>query len=109
MNKIDEITQIIGHEFRSFGGGRGSRFNPMAEALKDKEFQFAAGVDIKSVVEAVLIIANWNDLLKACERDALLADIAISATPTSDLRNKLTDINILRLDAITKAQVKSIP
>jgi len=103
MSKIDKITQIIGREFRSFGGGQRSKYNPVAEALKDNELQFAAGVDIKSVVEAVLIMAGWKDLLDACERDALLADISISATPTEDLRNKLTDINILRLAAITKA------
>ena len=54
MKKVDKITQIIGRKFRSFGGGRGSRFNPMAEALKDEPLQFAAGVDIKSVVKAVL-------------------------------------------------------
>ena len=56
MRKLDKITQIIGNKFRSFGGGQmevGCN-NPMAMALKDQPFQFAAGVDIKSVVKAVL-------------------------------------------------------
>ena len=54
MKKVDKITQIIGRKFCSFGGGRGSNFNPLAEALKDEPLQFAAGVDIKSVVKSVL-------------------------------------------------------
>lgn len=54
MRKIDKITQIIGLKFRSFGGGQKSNWNPMVNALKDDPLQFAAGVDIKSVVKAVL-------------------------------------------------------
>lgn len=54
MNRVDRITQIVGKRFRSFGGGQGSRFNPVADALKDKPLQFAGCVDIKSVVEVVL-------------------------------------------------------
>ena len=54
MGRIDKITQIIGRKFRSFGGGRTSNWNPITNALKDEPLQFAAGVDIKSVVKAVL-------------------------------------------------------
>ncbi len=54
MRKIDKITQIIGQMFRSFGGGQKSNWNPMVNALTDNPLQFAAGVDIKAVVEAVL-------------------------------------------------------
>lgn len=54
MKKVDKITQIIGRKFRSFGGGQTSNYNPMVNALKDNPLQFAAGVDIKSVVKAVL-------------------------------------------------------
>lgn len=54
MKKIDKITQIIGRKFRSFGGGQTGFNNPKAMALKDEPLQFAAGVDIKSVVKAVL-------------------------------------------------------
>jgi len=54
MKKIDKITQIIGMKFHSFGGGRTVFNNPIALALKDEPLQFAAGVDIKSVVKAVL-------------------------------------------------------
>jgi len=54
MKKIDKITQVIGRKFRSFGGGQKSFNNPIAEVLKDKPLQFAAGVDIKSVVKEVL-------------------------------------------------------
>lgn len=54
MKKVDRITQIIGRKFRSFGGGQTGFNNPTAMALKDKPLQFAAGVDIKSVVKEVL-------------------------------------------------------
>lgn len=50
------------------------------------------------------LIAAAPDLLDACKRDALLAAVAISKTPTGDQRNKLTEINILRLAAIAKAE-----
>lgn len=54
MKKVDKITQTIGRKFRSFGGGQTGFNNPLAMALKDQPLQFAAGVDIKSVVKAVL-------------------------------------------------------
>lgn len=54
MGRIDKITQIIGQKFRSFGGGQKSNWNPMVNALSGKPLQFAAGVDIKSVVKVVL-------------------------------------------------------
>ncbi len=54
MRKIDKITQIIGQMFRSFGGGQKSNWNPMVNALTDEPLQFAAGVDIKSVIKVVL-------------------------------------------------------
>ena len=54
MKKVDRITQVIGRKFRSFGGGQTGFNNPIAIALKDQPLQFAAGVDIKSVVKTVL-------------------------------------------------------
>ena len=54
MKKVDKITQVIGRKFRSLGGGQKSNWNPMVNALKDEPLQFAMGVDIKSVVKAVL-------------------------------------------------------
>jgi len=48
--QIKELTEKVGRKFRSFGGGHGQSGNPLAEALKDGPLQFAAGVDIKSVV-----------------------------------------------------------
>lgn len=53
LKTLAEITAAVGAAFRSFGGGRGSDTNPIAAALQDKPLQFAAGVDIRSVVEAV--------------------------------------------------------
>ena len=58
---IDEITQIIGQKFRSFGGGHTSFNNPVSAALKDQPLQFAAGVNIKDVVRAVLYEIQPNE------------------------------------------------
>ena len=67
---IEEITQFIAHNFRSFGDGQKSNWNPVVNALKDEPPQFAAGVDIKDVVEAIMKESGFDDLLKLCE-DAL--------------------------------------
>lgn len=97
MTKVDEITQIIGRKFLSFGGGRGSQFNPMAEALKDEELQFATGVDIKSVVQEILKEAGIDNLLKACRK----AKKTIQAMGSDDETNKV----VKQIDkAIAKAK-----
>lgn len=52
---VDAITASIAKKFRTFGGGTTSSWgNPIAMALADKSAQFAAGVDVKEVVEFVL-------------------------------------------------------
>ena len=57
---VKRITVAVNERFPSFGGGRkrGIEFNPIAAALKDKQPQFAAGVDIEEVVRFVLSEAN---------------------------------------------------
>ncbi len=50
----EEIVEAIGMVFRTFGGGKGSKTNPVADALKDEPLQFAAGVDVASVVNFIL-------------------------------------------------------
>ncbi len=45
-------------------------------------------------------------LLKTCIRDAELANVAILATPTGITREKLTEINILRVQTIAEARTK---
>lgn len=58
MTKDELITYLtirVGKQFRSFGGGRGGNgMNPLAEALKDSPLQFAAGVDVKEVIEFIM-------------------------------------------------------
>ncbi len=48
--------------------------------------------------------ASHAALLTALARDGALADAAISATPTGKYRNRLTELNILRLQAIKEAK-----
>lgn len=63
--KKEQIVKAITENFRTFGGGNGSSFNPIAEALKDLSPQFAAGVDINDVVEFVLMASSAPELLEA--------------------------------------------
>lgn len=48
------LVRDIGHTFRCFGGGRDSNYNPITKALKDYPLTFAAGVDVKEVVNFIL-------------------------------------------------------
>jgi hypothetical protein len=59
MPKIDDevvrtIVAEIGVRFPTFGGGISHPGNPIADALKDRPLQFAAGVDVEQVVRFIL-------------------------------------------------------
>ena len=49
-----ELVKKISRNFSTFGGGGKSKFNPLVNALSDRPPMFAAGVDVKSVVEFIL-------------------------------------------------------
>ena len=49
-----DITAIIASEFRCFGGGRTSNFNPLVNAMTDHAPSFALGVDVQDVVNRVV-------------------------------------------------------
>lgn len=51
---VQIIMEKIQKKFRTFGAGRGSDINPLAEMLKDCPLQFALGVDAESVVRFVI-------------------------------------------------------
>lgn len=85
---MDRIVEKIGKKFRTFGGGQDSDFNPVTAALKDKPYQFAAGVDVAAVVETVLEESGHDQLFLACE-DALNNAISLSATMRERLRAAL--------------------
>ena len=60
----------------------------------------------KLIVAAPETMRQRDMLLDACKQDAELATQAINRTPSGPLRNKLTEINILRLQAIANAKKK---
>ena len=62
---IDRITEAIGQNFRTFGGDQPTNNNPVAIALEGKPYQFAMGVDVRNVVEAVLAETGHDALLEA--------------------------------------------
>lgn len=99
----EEIVRKIGEQFRTFGGGQQVAGNPIAEARKDEPFSFAADVSVAEVVESVLEEVGFAEMLQLCKDMSLLADVAISATPTGEVRNRMTEINILRMDAVATA------
>jgi hypothetical protein len=51
---IDAIVRDVTRQFRTFGAGQTSEYNPLVNALKDHEPMFAAGVDVREVVEFVI-------------------------------------------------------
>lgn len=68
MNQIDTITKYVGLNFPSFGGGQIVEGNPIAVALKDGPFQFAAGVNVREVITAIFEVTNYDGLYEACKR-----------------------------------------
>ena len=57
--KVNRLVARVVANFRTFGGGRGSEWNPLAEVLKDSPPQFAAGVNVEQVVRHVI---EWYKL-----------------------------------------------
>lgn len=56
---IDDIVLLVQSQFRTFGGGQiTSANNPIAHAMKDMPAAFAAGVDVREVVDFVLATAK---------------------------------------------------
>ena len=65
---------------------------------------FGSGGLSTETKRAILLLNATPKLLEALKRDSLLADTAILLTPTGPDRNRLTEINILRLAAIAAAE-----
>ena len=82
MKSVDEITQIIGQKFRSFGGGQENPYNPVSMALKDQPLQFAAGVSIKDVVRTVLYYSETERMLTKKDFKAVAGIIKASIDVT---------------------------
>ena len=64
---IDDLVLKVTQSFHSFGGGQGGSF--LADALKDEEPSFGAGVSIRDVVEFVLTEDN------KCEDEVYTEDL----------------------------------
>jgi len=73
---VDDVVKSIAGKFRTFGGGYESPYgNPLAMALKNEPLQFAAGVDVRSVVDFIVAqlgqqaapAPSWQDI-ETCPR-----------------------------------------
>lgn len=66
---IDSIIAEIETHFRTFGGDRQPTENPISEAMKGKPLVFAAGVDVRDVVEIVagLTLNHLMEKMKAAQ------------------------------------------
>lgn len=51
---IDDVVALVAARFRTFGGNRVDRSNPISIALQGSAPQFAAGVDVREVVNCVV-------------------------------------------------------
>ena len=56
--QLSDLVKRTGQYFPTFGGGQLSNYNPIVNALSDKPYQFAAGVDIENVVSFILSELN---------------------------------------------------
>lgn len=54
QSQVVNLVDKVGKTFPTFGGGQTSNYNPLVNALKDQEYQFAAGVRVKNVLAFVL-------------------------------------------------------
>ncbi len=75
----------------------------LADNAARTPIRVANGLTERRAIQIAQEHNTFLDLLEACKRDATLADVAIALTPTGKGRNRLTEINILRLAAIGKA------
>lgn len=98
MNNVDRITKLIGQRFRSFGGGQKSNWNPVVNALADNPLQFAAGVDIKDVVEVVLD-QSGHDALLATIKNALTSLAIINMPIQEGTLDVATNEDLLKIMA----------
>jgi len=68
----DFIVRYVAANTRTFGGGKKSSWgNPMAAALEDKPPMFAAGVDVREVVELVFAAIKEAKLLAEQAKESL--------------------------------------
>ena len=83
------------------------------KSAKDRVIELTEQVDLwkllvdeqKDRIKEIEVLNK--EMYEALKRDELLANVAILATPSGPKRNKLTEINLLRLQAIAKAEGKS--
>ena len=85
--KRTKILNNIQKSFRTFGGGRGSNTNPIADALKHKPLQFAAGVDVGEVINLVLQESGHADLMGLL--DNIIKGVDIDIESVKALWNKI--------------------
>lgn len=63
--QIQEIIDSVAANFRTFGGGRKSEWNPIANAIADAPPQFAAGVNVEAVVRHIIARIEFPSTLES--------------------------------------------
>lgn len=59
---LQDLIKSVSENFRTFGGGNVTMGNPISHVLQDEPLQFAAGVDVKQVIVAILNNINFYDV-----------------------------------------------
>lgn len=89
---LDRITTEAANNFRSFGAGSIAAGNQISRAMKDRSPIFAAGVDIREVVEFVV----------RCIRTPTLDMMIAGAKATRGKDGELADEYIAMIDELLK-------
>lgn len=58
------LTAVVSGKVRCFGAGATSEWNPLTATLADRPAMFAAGVDVKEVVDIILRELGKLNVLK---------------------------------------------
>lgn len=66
---MNELLSLLERRFSTFGGGKSNPDNFISVALQDKPLQFAAGVDVKSVIATIIIASFGRVMFDAVNKD----------------------------------------
>lgn len=102
--RVQKIVRLTADEFHSFGGGKLTSNNPIAQVLKDEPPSFAAGVDIEQVVRFVL--AKRNAIESAWRQKSYPGDDARDYINNSDLLRPLSSKLLREIECLGRREIR---
>ncbi len=103
----DKQHTLIPWEAIHFDGKDDTASGQIRQVCKDgKIYNIAICRKLEDAEFIVRACNSFDGLLETCRRAELVYNLAIMATPTGPRRNKLTEMNLLRLQALQVAAIK---